>query len=331
MLSIQQLIKTLRKLQNNSTATTNGSDLLKSIKHVAAAATATNVEATPLATIAVPTAVITNVPKTLMTSLMHNNKDNKSGDSKVLLNTSAATETSSLPEQPEQTKSKSQSSSSDSNISCFQYNGSASASCSNRNVDDNNISSQPPKQQTLNYHTSHNECFSLYSPLNVDGSKDLRGNEQDSSTQDSSIAAEISLTSSPCVKQNATHTSTRHHQFHNNQPQQQRSQRIQNFFQQQIFNQFQQFHTQHNQNLKTKQKQTQFAMSSLAAEPLTTPTLQQKDDHHPQASSSDDESSKTPSASKQQSSASGKPCFNTGLGDILQFMELIGNLKVSFC
>uniref|UniRef100_T1PDD0 5'-deoxynucleotidase HDDC2 n=1 Tax=Musca domestica TaxID=7370 RepID=T1PDD0_MUSDO len=81
-------------------------------------------------------------------------------------------------------------------------------------------------------------------------------------------------------------------------------------------------------------------MSSLAAEPLAAADTLQKDDLNTSNGSSggghqasdDESSSSSPSSApsdtqKQQNSKSGKPCFNAGLGDIIQFMELIGNLK----
>lgn len=102
---------------------------------------------------------------------------------------------------------------------------------------------------------------------------------------------------------------------------QQRSQDIQRFI-----------HTQRNvDNAKSshhqqQQQTTKFAMSSLAAEPLQA-----------EISSSDGISSSSTAATgpvtdgvschETVSSPDKKPCFNSGLADILQFMELIGNLK----
>ncbi|XP_073823714.1 uncharacterized protein [Musca autumnalis] len=318
MLSIQQLIKALRKLQNN-TAINNAGDLVKSIKHVAAASS----------TEGMPT--LARAPSSvLMTSLLNNQREPQADE----LETKG--ETSSLPKQQEEQTNGS------SNVH------SSSDCCSNHNDNTNNINatstsmssssckSHQQQQQTLN---CHNECFSLYSSLNTDGSKNS-GEIQNFTTQDPNLTqtAVISTSSSSSPHQHTITTKQRgpppHHINHLNQQIQQRSQRIQNFFQQQIFH-HQQFHTQqHNHTLNTKHKQTQFAMSSLAAEPLATAPLQ-KDDLTCNGSGgghqtpSDDESSSpsTSDANKQQNSKSGKPCFNAGLGDILQFMELIGNLK----
>lgn len=106
-----------------------------------------------------------------------------------------------------------------------------------------------------------------------------------------------------------------------------RSQQIQNFYQQQLH----QFHTQHNQSLWAKQKQTHFTMSSLAAaEPLS--PLSSGDGLGAIASNGDDTAkfngeNEADNCSSSAASSSGKTCFKSGLGEILQFMELIGNLK----
>ncbi|XP_065355843.1 uncharacterized protein LOC135950237 [Calliphora vicina] len=294
MLSIQQLIKALRKLQNNTVA---GGDLVKSIKHVAVCAKNTT-----------ETNTIIPVGTTLMTSV-HNNDDE--GDMKTA-ETSSMTG-SQLSEQQQQTNN---------------------ANSSSTTYTSNDTSSQLPlKQQTQqNFHASHNKCFSLYSPLNADSSKIQCNTETVEATTQESVfnKATVNNTSTKTSPlQQLNHLQYQHHQtpHHHHHQQPQRSQRIQNFFQQQIFHQF---HTQHNQNLNTKQKQTQFAMSSLAAEPLT---LQKEDarngkeDCQDSAPSSSSSSSESCPDTKQQNSSTGKPCFNTGLADILQFMELIGNLK----
>lgn len=297
MLSIQQLIKALRKLQNNTVA---GGDLVKSIKHVAVCAKNTN-----------ETNTIIPVGTTLMTSV---NINDDNGDMKAA-ETSSMTG-SQLSEQQQQTNN-------------------ANSSSSSTTYTSNDTSSQLPlKQQTQqNFHASHNKCFSLYSPLNADSSKIQCNTETAEATTQESVLnkATVNNTSTKTSPlQQLNHLQYQYHQtsyHHHQQPQ--RSQRIQNFFQQQIFHQF---HTQHNQNLNTKQKQTQFAMSSLAAEPLT---LQKEDarngkeDCQDSAPSSSSSSSESCPDTKQQNSSTGKPCFNTGLADILQFMELIGNLKVS--
>lgn len=303
MLSIQQLIKALRKLQNNTVA---GGDLVKSIKHAAVCATETNTTIIP-------------VGITLMTSL-HNNDDKR--DLKKAATSSLSV--SELSEQDQQTNSN-------------------SSNCSSSSIyTSNDTSSQLPlKQQTQQtFHASHNKCFSLYSSLNVDSSN-IQCNRETSiaTTQDSVInkatVNNITFTTTSPLHQISCHL----HSYYQQQPL--RSQRIQKFFQQQIFHQF---HTQPNQNLNTKQKQTQFAMSSLAAEPLRkqkSDSRNGKEDCHDTIDSESSSSATAPSSSssssssasrpdtKQQNSSTGKPCFNTGLADILQFMELIGNLKVS--
>lgn len=89
--------------------------------------------------------------------------------------------------------------------------------------------------------------------------------------------------------------------------------------------------TQHHPQQQHQQQQTttKFAMSSLAAEPLQA--------HKPdEITASGDKEVEQPTGlgaschdvASASASAGQKPCFNTGLGEILQFMELIGNLKV---
>ncbi|XP_033236707.1 uncharacterized protein [Drosophila pseudoobscura] len=89
----------------------------------------------------------------------------------------------------------------------------------------------------------------------------------------------------------------------------------------------------HGTKSSQQQTTTKFAMSSLAAEPL--PQAHKPDEITAAASTSDVAASgTTPSnglgASCQEaaSSTGKKPCFSTGLAEILQFMELIGNLKM---
>ncbi|XP_017111408.1 uncharacterized protein LOC108135252 [Drosophila elegans] len=78
------------------------------------------------------------------------------------------------------------------------------------------------------------------------------------------------------------------------------------------------------QQQQQQQTATKFAMSSLAAEPLQS----QKQDEITASTGGDVES---PASCHEVASASAsagkKPCFSTGLSEILQFMELIGNLK----
>lgn len=331
MLSIQQLMKALRKLQNNTVA---GGDLVKSIKHVAVCANNTN---ETYKTTIIP------VGTTLMTSL-HNNEDK--GDFNTTT-TSSAVAAVTLEQQQLQTNSQSSSNTSN----------------------DNNSSQLPLNEQQItdNFHASHNKCFSLYSPLNANSSQLIQCNtKSNANTQDTNFSKTsenstkgntISTNSSSPLEYQHNHLTyqqqlhqTSNHHYHqqnpfNQQQQPLRSQSIQNFFQQQIFQH--QFHTQHNQNLNTKQKQTQFAMSSLAAEPLT---LQKSDGHNghndnivdnessvsssataaaTSSSSSSSAAASCPETKHDENSSTEKSCFNTGLADILQFMELIGNLKVS--
>ncbi|XP_061391234.1 probable serine/threonine-protein kinase DDB_G0280133 [Musca vetustissima] len=305
MLSIQQLIKALRKLQN-STAINNtaAGDLVKSIKHVASTAAETATRA-PSSTV-------------LMTSLLNRREQHHEDelDAEVGRKT-----TSSLPKQQGEEQTNvymgshvGRSSSGDNNNANTTSNSSSSSTDTSKNGNNHQ------QQQTLN---CHNECFSLYSSLDTDGS--IKATESENfTTQDPQTVVILSTTSSPhsvaTTQQRGpqhNHHHTHHHSL-NHQQNQLRSQRIQNFFQQQIFHQ--QFHTQqHYHNLNTKHKQTQFAMSSLAAEPLvaaattSSATTLQKDDLNSNCKvcgggghqASDDESSSSSSKSNpQQSSAS---------------------------
>lgn len=92
-------------------------------------------------------------------------------------------------------------------------------------------------------------------------------------------------------------------------------------------------HHHHQQQPQQQQQQTtKFAMSSLAAEPLQA-EISSVDGVNSVAAGTDATGAAGTScheaATAAASSAGKKPCFNTGLADILQFMELIGNLKVS--
>lgn len=81
-----------------------------------------------------------------------------------------------------------------------------------------------------------------------------------------------------------------------------------------------------------QQQTTKFAMSSLAAEPLQQAEISAVDGVNTVAAGTEATNAAGTScheAAAAASSAGKKPCFNTGLADILQFMELIGNLKVS--
>ncbi|BFF95125.1 uncharacterized protein DMAD_12598 [Drosophila madeirensis] len=90
------------------------------------------------------------------------------------------------------------------------------------------------------------------------------------------------------------------------------------------------------QQQNQQQTTTKFAMSSLAAEPL--PQAHKPDQITADASSKSDVAAAAADASSPSnglgascheaaSSTGKKPCFSTGLAEILQFMELIGNLK----
>lgn len=108
---------------------------------------------------------------------------------------------------------------------------------------------------------------------------------------------------------------------------QQRSQDIQRFIHTQSATGQRAKATQHHPQ-QQQQTTTKFAMSSLAAEPLQA--------HKPdEITASGDKEAEAPGLGASchdvvsaSASAGKKPCFNTGLGEILQFMELIGNLKV---
>lgn len=83
------------------------------------------------------------------------------------------------------------------------------------------------------------------------------------------------------------------------------------------------------QQQQHQQTATKFAMSSLAAEPLQS----QKSDEITASTGGGDVETPGLGASCHEvaaasASAGKKPCFSSGLGEILQFMELIGNLKV---
>ncbi|XP_020803951.1 uncharacterized protein LOC110180606 [Drosophila serrata] len=97
-----------------------------------------------------------------------------------------------------------------------------------------------------------------------------------------------------------------------------------------------QIHTQSvsGQRAKSSQQQqqqttTKFAMSSLAAEPLQAHKADEI------TASGADNAVESPGlgaschdVASASASAGTKACFSTGLGEIIQFMELIGNLKV---
>lgn len=290
MLSIQQLIKALKKLQNTTAA---GGDLVKSIKHVAVSANNTNETNTSLPF------------GTIFTTSLHNHDKEESETSSI--------DASTLPEQQQQqTNSNYNKNCSNNSSSVYTSNNNSSQLCLEQKI-----------QQSHFRNSHHNNCFSLCSSLNAESSNLQCDRETFEATTQDSFSNKLSVSYNTAICSTCSPQSTNNHLHIPHQQQPQRSQRIQNFYQQQIFHQF---HTQHNQN--SKQKQTQFAMSSLAAEPLTLQKSNGKKDAIENDSSSTSSSASCPDT-KQQNSSTGKPCFNTGLADILQFMELIGNLKVN--
>ncbi|EDW57925.1 uncharacterized protein [Drosophila virilis] len=81
---------------------------------------------------------------------------------------------------------------------------------------------------------------------------------------------------------------------------------------------------QQQQQQQQQQTTTKFAMSSLAAEPLQAEISTSEGSSITAAAAAAGDGAACHDAA---SSAGKKPCFSTGLADILQFMELIGNLK----
>ncbi|XP_037960561.1 uncharacterized protein LOC119689737 [Teleopsis dalmanni] len=252
MLSTQQLIKALCKLQSNI----GNSDLMNILKHAANTTTALRP--------AVMTSLLTAHDVTSSTSSTH-------ASSSTLLSTS-----------PKQQKQQ------------------ATDSSQQQNED--------------NCEIIHTVNFSLVPHSDESGA--ISSSVKNANTQDLNTAPIATAVTSATTKNNLN--------LYVNH-----SQQIQKFYRQQQQHQ-QQFHTQQNQSLYAKQKQTQFAMSSLAAEPLV---LKQDDivatngSNDCCISSSENGGNITKQKNNSSSSTSGKPCFSTGLGDILQFMELIGNLK----
>ncbi|KAH8273823.1 hypothetical protein KR044_001148, partial [Drosophila immigrans] len=104
---------------------------------------------------------------------------------------------------------------------------------------------------------------------------------------------------------------------------QQRSQDIQRFIHTQgNVDSAKSSHPHHHQ--QQQQQTNKFAMSSLAAEPLQAEISASEGSAGTAATGAANDAT---SCHEAASNAGKKPCFNTGLADILQFMELIGNLK----
>ncbi|XP_053957608.1 uncharacterized protein LOC128862852 isoform X2 [Anastrepha ludens] len=103
-----------------------------------------------------------------------------------------------------------------------------------------------------------------------------------------------------------------------------RSQQIHKFYRHHLHH----FHTQSNQSLKNKQTQYN-AMSSLAAEPKALKQDEQNTATTNRQHPTQDVNNSNGSCcnGSEQKNSSDKPCFNAGFGQILKFMELIGNLK----
>ncbi|KAL7739234.1 hypothetical protein ACLKA6_015092 [Drosophila palustris] len=145
-------------------------------------------------------------------------------------------------------------------------------------------------------------------------------NFSDSVSHNSPLPAHGCCSSESELKSESAHDVNISKQFVRNLLQQ-RSQDIQRFI-----------HTQRNVdsakstshlNHQQQQQTTKFAMSSLAAEPLQAEISSSDGSNNSTAATGTDGTS----CHEAVSSPDKKPCFNTGLADILQFMELIGNLK----
>lgn len=333
MFSIQQLIKTLKKLQNNSSSSSgSGRDVINNLKRAATTAESSKTGKTTL-----PTST------TLMTSLTCTNNKSRECQQKEaddeIINPS-------------------------SHQLCYSTRKQARPTLNSNNKDNDNKckydmnSSQllPPlltncrktvAETACKRKNNRNQHFSIYSDLKENVSV-LGASEQ-----------KIQISTKLSVNEDIINTTTYPRTITTL-----RNQRIQNFYQQQLLY----FHTQQQQqqqpqnpNSKQKQATKQFAMSSsLAAEPVPISQQQQEEDElkdhhqianelkHQQPNPTYDNETSTISASSKSTSpnstspisssssascgsktTAGKPCFNAGLADILQFMELIGNLKVS--
>ncbi|XP_067621700.1 uncharacterized protein [Eurosta solidaginis] len=286
MLSIQQLTKALRKLQNRG-ANTAGGDLVKqNLKRVVAATYAsttrtksTNIEA---ANSYLVYPIVQKAERDIVVTA-------KSSTSQLSMNDLMI---SPPPSQPHQ-----------SNVEYEQQMLLAN--------DSSQIQKQKPhkqqsyQQKPLRYsHTHDDELVSCQSTQQSNVSLDSPAIENSSVTVGSEYQIAVYLVNTPNYKIPLTSLSTT------------RSQRIHKFYQQHYF------HTENNKILKNKQICN--AMSSLAAEPKT-----RKQDEAANVTTKTD--AKNPNDStcngEQQKNASDKPCFKTGFGEIIQFMELIGNLK----
>lgn len=321
MFSIPQLLKTIRKLQANGIS---GSDLVKSLQNAAIIGNNNNKQSSTTTTAHMDTPL-------WLTSLLSAQGMTSSVSSISLASSTVtdeeteATATVSL-KQPQQA---SESSSSHEHEITENENSSEASQQSSSIESGSGAGNSDSNSHKLSETQQH--VVSLYSNLNENGSLSYTESTC-TTTQDSNKINTPNKIVPTAAAAAATTTTTPQYFCHTN-----RSQSIQNFYQQQLH----QFHTQHNQSLYAKQKQTQFAMSSLAAEPLS---LKSQDDilsNHISSNGDDaklngnnekgnDSTSSLKSVSSPGSpEAAGKPCFNTGLAEILQFMELIGNLKVS--
>ncbi|KAL9929823.1 uncharacterized protein ACN427_013568 isoform 1-T7 [Glossina fuscipes fuscipes] len=336
MFSIQQLIKTLKKLQNNSTSSSSsGRDVINNLKRAAATAESSKTGKTTL-----PTST------TLMTSLTCTNNKSREYQEKEandeIMNPSSHQLCCST---RKQTRPTLNSNNNDNDNKC--------------KYDMNSSQLLPPlltncrktvAETACKRKNNRNQHFSIYSDL------------KESVTVLGASEQKIQISTKLSLNEDIINTTTYPRAITTL-----RNQRIQNFYQQQLLY----FHTQQQQqqqkqqpqnpNFKQKQATKQFAMSSsLAAEPVPISQQQQQEeeelkDHHQIANelkhqqqpnpTYDNETSTISASSKSTSpnsaspisssssascgstSTSGKPCFNAGLADILQFMELIGNLK----
>ncbi|XP_017465836.1 PREDICTED: uncharacterized protein LOC108358851 [Rhagoletis zephyria] len=290
MLSIQQLIKALRKLQN-SCASNNGRDLIKeNLKRVAVVASATNTtrnvvlgmsaSVSPTRQTAEGAAefgptIVTSLPtlNDAMISPKQPRKLKREHEQQLLLATNSS--------QPQQQKEQS-----------YQLE-----------------QRQHSQVHEVNCQVGRQRSVSLDSPAIENGGVTAGPEYQIAvnSLKTTSTSAQASNYTTSLIYTTTT-----------------QSQQIHKFYQQHLHH----FHTQNNKSLKNKQTQYN-TMSSLAAEPKA---LKQADQtgattngQHP----SQDASSSNGSCcnGNERKNSSDKPCFNTGLGQILQFMELIGNLK----
>uniref|UniRef100_A0A1A9W3W8 5'-deoxynucleotidase HDDC2 n=1 Tax=Glossina brevipalpis TaxID=37001 RepID=A0A1A9W3W8_9MUSC len=315
MFSIQQLIKTLKKLQNNSTSGSSR-DVINNLKR----ATITESAKTRKATLPASTTLMTSLTCTNNTTSGYQQEE---ADDEIV--NSSLRRMCTL-KQSKQTFSNNNKN----NDNKSKYDTNSSQLLPLTNCQKTVVETKYKRKSSRTQH------FSIYSDLKENASE-LGATEQ-----------EVEILTKLPLSEDITNTTT-----YCRTTTTLRNQRIQNFYQQQLLY----FHTQQPQNPNSKQKQAtkQFAMSSsLAAEPAPLPQQQEELKDHQiinemkqqqpnptydnetttivassksTSPNSSSPSSSSPSASCDSNSASGKPCFNAGLSDILQFMELIGNLK----